>query len=91
VAKKKLLSDEDKEIAYGLQQPKKRFIDRQSDQKADSLPAAKVLAREAKAGNKKLLSFYDEEQEEVEEFEKERFAEKLRREEEKEDDEEDSD
>ena len=73
VAKKKLLSDEDNKesVVYGLQEPavkKQRFIDRQQHNKvADSLPAAKVLAREAKAGNTKLLSFYNEEEEEEEE------------------------
>ena len=88
VSKKKFLDDEDTEISYGLQIKKTRFIDRQSTAKsstADSLPAAKVLARESKAGNKKLLSFYDEEQEEIEEFNRDKLDEEIRKQEEEED------
>ena len=87
VAKKKiLLDDEDKDkVQYGLQEPpaKKRFIDGPTS-RTTSVSAAKVLAREAKAGNKKLLSFYDEEEEEVEEYNRLTLQEKLDREEEQE-------
>jgi len=87
VTKKKiLLDDEDKDkIQYGLQEPpaKKRFIDGPTS-KTTSVSAVKVLAREAKAGNKKLLSFYDEEEEEVEEYNRLTLKEKLDREEEQE-------
>ncbi len=89
VKKKTLLSDENKEIAYGLQQPNKkaRFIDRQNNSiNSNTISAAKVLAREVKSGNKKLLSFYDEEQEEAEEFEHERVAEINRKQEEQDED-----
>ncbi|RNA06438.1 hypothetical protein BpHYR1_000369 [Brachionus plicatilis] len=72
------LQDEQKEIPAGLQPGKKRFIDGPTS-KTTNLSAAKVLARESKAGNKKLLSFYDEEQEEVEEFAKEDFLDKQER------------
>ena len=75
--KKKLLGDEEDEAVYGLQaapehveQPAEKrgkFCDRQTTQPT-SLTAAQVKAREAKAGNKKLLSFNfdDEEAEENE-------------------------
>lgn len=88
--KKKLyLQDEEKAAgSFGLQPvAKKRFVDRIGDSKATNLSAAKVLAREAKSGNKKLLSFYDQEEEENEEFSKECFKEKLATEEENEEDE----
>ncbi len=68
--KKKYLEDEEQQSKiYGLQEPpvKKRFIDKPNN-KVTTLSASKVLAREAKAGNKKLLSFYDEEEEEKEEY-----------------------
>jgi len=79
-AKKKLLQDEDPDVQYGLQQPpKKRFCDGPTS-KTTTLPAAKVLAREAKAGNKKMLSFYDEEEEEAEEYSREVFREKSEKE-----------
>jgi len=80
--KKKHLDDEDdKNQQYGLEQPptKKRFIDGPTS-KTTSISAAKVLAREAKAGNKKLLSFYDEEEEEIEEYSREDFKEKMEKE-----------
>lgn len=73
------LQDEQDEIKAGLQPGKKRFIDGPTS-KTTNLSAAKVLARESKAGNKKLLSFYEEEQEEVEEFSREDFLEKQERE-----------
>lgn len=82
--KKILLDDEeDKEKTYGLQEPpvKKRFIDRVKT-KVETLPAKKVLERESKAGNKKLLSFYDEEEEEFEEYNREVHKEKLKKQEE---------
>lgn len=82
VVKKKMLDDEeDKESQYGLQAPpkKQRFCDRDAN-KVTSHSAAKVLAREAKAGNRKLLSFYDEEEEEIEEFNREVFREKAEKE-----------
>ena len=63
--KKTLLNEESEEnVKYGLQEPpsKKRYIDGPTT-KVTSISASKVLAREAKCGNKKLLSFYDEEEE----------------------------
>jgi hypothetical protein len=67
--KKKFLDDEETVIKPGLQEPvaKKRFVDGPTT-KVTTLHPSKVLAREAKAGNKKLLSFYDEEEEEQEEY-----------------------
>ena len=69
VVKKKMLLNEENEgdVKYGLQEPpvKKRFIDGQTS-KVTNISAAKVLEREAKCGNKKLLSFYDHEEEEIE-------------------------
>ncbi|CAF0729442.1 unnamed protein product [Brachionus calyciflorus] len=60
---KKIYLEQD-ETKSGLQPPvKKRFID-QNNSKPTSLAPSKVLAREAKAGNLKLLSFYDEEEQE---------------------------
>lgn len=75
---KKIYLDNEEEIKAGLQPAKKRFIDGPTA-KTTNLSAAKVLARESKAGNKKLLSFYDEEQEEIEEFSREDFLEKQER------------
>jgi len=84
IIKKKLLQDEEPDVKYGLQQPaKKRFCDGPTS-KTTTLPAAKVLAREAKAGNKKMLSFYDEEEEEAEEYSREDFREKREKEDERE-------
>lgn len=85
VEKKKIyLEDEEKTVeSHGLQPPTKktRLVDRIAENKvANSLSAAKVLAREAKAGNRKLLSFYDEEEEENEEYRQECFKEKLAKE-----------
>ena len=68
INKKILLNDENEsDVKYGLQEPpvKKRYIDGPTS-KTTSVSAAKVLAREAKCGNKKLLSFYDDEEEEIE-------------------------
>lgn len=81
VIKKKIyLDNEQEQIKAGLQPPaKKRFIDGPTS-KVTNLSASKVLARESKAGNKKLLSFYDEEQEELEEFSREDFRKKQERE-----------
>lgn len=93
--KKTLLGDDEEPIQYGLiQQPatKKRFVDQIATTKRSDqahIPAAKVLAREAKIGNKKLLSFYDEEQEEVEQFHKQDFEERKRKKEEQEEQESD--
>ncbi len=59
-----LLNEENKDdIKYGLQEPpvKKRYIDGPT-LKVTSKSASKVLALEAKC-DKKLLSFYDEEEE----------------------------
>lgn len=72
------LQNEQEEIKAGLQPGKKRFIDGPTA-KTTNLSAAKVLARESKVGNKKLLSFYEEEQEEIEEFSREDFLEKQER------------
>lgn len=79
--KKKLLADEcETDIKFGLQPAKKlRFCDRPTSQ-VTNMSAAKVLAREAKAGNKKLLSFYDEEEDEAEEYNREVFKEKSEKE-----------
>lgn len=81
VIKKKYLEDEQEEIKAGLQPPtKKRFIDGPTT-KVTNTSASKVLSRESKAGNKKLLSFYDEEQDEFEEYAREDFKHKQEREE----------
>ena len=55
---------------------KTRLVDRLAESKTTgSLTAAQVKAREAKSGNRKLLSFYDEEEEENEEYRQECFRE----------------
>lgn len=73
--KKIYLDDEEKAVKEGLSQPsakRTRLVDRLAEGKvSNSLSAAKVLAREAKAGNRKLLSFYDEEEEENEDYRQE--------------------
>lgn len=87
VAEKKKIYLADEEKNFECSNKKARFIDRISQKEAPtSLNASKVLAREAKAGNRKLLSFYDQEEEEKEEYQKEYFEEELTKKQKQEDD-----